>query len=989
MWAPLGESRIQRRVGLGLACLALVALAVALSRNRGDSDAASMWISAVSAFVAVCAFAVDFVRGSADTDPGPQGDRRQRAADALAEAVREQWTAEAQLRRLQDPEPLGVHWSRVGPPLADHRRNVRQGQGQGQGQWEWQGRLLPAPRDGARRPVRIVEAFTAIPSGRLVVLGGPGAGKTILAVQFVLGVLAARQPGGPVPVFISLANWDPRSVGLREWLAERLAAEYRPLATASRTGTGTLARELVDAGLVLPVLDGLDELPGPARVKAVRRLNSELGERLAVLLTCRSADWEQAVRDGDVLTSAEVVRLRPPDFSAVRTYLERTAPPGADGSTRWTPILRRPSAQLTEALRTPLMVALARTVYGDRSDDPAELLDSERFPTAERIEEHLLDAFVPASFGDEPDDGRTGGPGSGPGSHSWPPEAAHRWLCHFARDLERRGTGRLAWWELGDAMPRVLRVVGPACFTLLATVALLSPLVRYGDRLAADWDTGLSVVMHLTGFLLGTCFGLAFLLPPTERSRQGLRPLLRLAGTVIAAFAVTGAGLGLLAPPIFGVALGMVRTPELTHLLNGLNTGVLFPLIFAVAGLPRRPLPLSLPWAGSPRAQAAVRLVGGAFACGGVGLFVSSLAGADSDAVWRLLPPVTCLVAGLFLYRAGLRRAERQAGVHGAHHRVLSRFGTGMARGFCVCLLVGVSAFTVMGAVVGAFAAYELGAAKAPADGEVIGGWRADTTDGGRALTSLGRYRGELLYREGVTRPLAVPVGAGFGRYGQPHHPFYEVIRVRTENGQPMLRTADGRAADVRNVVLGMPGRAQLWLARRDAADIVADSVMPLAGIGVLFGVVGGCASGVYRALNMSSDVIRSTGPRSTLRTDRSATFVRAAIVSVVAGGVCLVLISALGRDGFPATVHTQLWLPLGTSALALSAWGRLGVTRIWLAVTGRAPWRLMGFLEEAHRRGVLRQSGAHYEFRHLRLQQRLAGARDRTGVPRDPSLIP
>ncbi|MGW0332294.1 hypothetical protein ACWD0J_10560 [Streptomyces sp. NPDC003011] len=77
--------------------------------------------------------------------------------------------------------------------------------------------------------------------------------------------------------------------------------------------------------------------------------------------------------------------------------------------------------------------------------------------------------------------------------------------------------------------------------------------------------------------------------------------------------------------------------------------------------------------------------------------------------------------------------------------------------------------------------------------------------------------------------------------------------------------------------------------------------------------------------------------------------------------------------------------MQVGTNALALSAWGRLGAARIWLAVTGRAPWRLMGFLAEAHRRGVLRQSGAHYEFRHLRLQERLAATETAdagTGVP-------
>lgn len=38
-----------------------------------------------------------------------------------------------------------------------------------------------------------------------------------------------------------------------------------------------------------------------------------------------------------------------------------------------------------------------------------------------------------------------------------------------------------------------------------------------------------------------------------------------------------------------------------------------------------------------------------------------------------------------------------------------------------------------------------------------------------------------------------------------------------------------------------------------------------------------------------------------------------------------------------------------------------------------RLPWPLMGFLADAHRRGVLRRAGAIYQFRHIELQHRLA----------------
>ena len=42
----------------------------------------------------------------------------------------------------------------------------------------------------------------------------------------------------------------------------------------------------------------------------------------------------------------------------------------------------------------------------------------------------------------------------------------------------------------------------------------------------------------------------------------------------------------------------------------------------------------------------------------------------------------------------------------------------------------------------------------------------------------------------------------------------------------------------------------------------------------------------------------------------------------------------------------------------------------------GGLPWRLLAFLEDAHRRGVLRRSGAYYRFRHAELQEYLAGRR-------------
>jgi hypothetical protein len=58
---------------------------------------------------------------------------------------------------------------------------------------------------------------------------------------------------------------------------------------------------------------------------------------------------------------------------------------------------------------------------------------------------------------------------------------------------------------------------------------------------------------------------------------------------------------------------------------------------------------------------------------------------------------------------------------------------------------------------------------------------------------------------------------------------------------------------------------------------------------------------------------------------------------------------------------------------LGFTAWGHWVVlTRGWLAIRRRIPFHIVTFLEDAHQRGVLREAGAVYQFRHARLQERL-----------------
>jgi predicted lipid-binding transport protein (Tim44 family) len=91
-------------------------------------------------------------------------------------------------------------------------------------------------------------------------------------------------------------------------------------------------------------------------------------------------------------------------------------------------------------------------------------------------------------------------------------------------------------------------------------------------------------------------------------------------------------------------------------------------------------------------------------------------------------------------------------------------------------------------------------------------------------------------------------------------------------------------------------------------------------------------------------------------------------LVGGLMGGLVFGLVGGLGFGlGFGLGVGL-VW------ASSLTAWVRFLIARCGHAVRRHLPWRLMSFLADAHqKRGVLRQAGAVYQFRHVDLQRRLA----------------
>ncbi|PJJ05549.1 NACHT domain-containing protein [Streptomyces sp. 2333.5] len=217
---------------------------------KSVENAVNLVSAAVGLVVGLASLAVSWL--------GYRADRRQHASglpltgvvDEFAVAVRAQWEAEARTRRLNDPYPLPVSWAPAEPayrPDAD-----------------------AAALSGT--DADITDVFDRVPGGRLLVLGEPGAGKTMLLVRLLLGLIERRAPG--LPVIFPLASWDPSDQDLVDWLADRLTTDHPALAVpAPGQDQGapavSRARALLDRRLILPLLDGFDELPRHLRAAAL------------------------------------------------------------------------------------------------------------------------------------------------------------------------------------------------------------------------------------------------------------------------------------------------------------------------------------------------------------------------------------------------------------------------------------------------------------------------------------------------------------------------------------------------------------------------------------------------------------------------------------------------------------------------------------------------------------------------------------------------
>jgi uncharacterized protein YjbI with pentapeptide repeats len=497
------------------------------------------------------------------------------------------------MRRLNDPSPLVVSWAPADPSLTDPWESLTRLADSGA--W-WPapppaGTWAAGPDDLAGEGGDLVNALARVPTGRLVVLGERGAGKTMLMVRLVLDLLARRGDGCPVPILACMASWNPVGQDLRDWLGTQLLADYPALAATPPPGVdeSTRAAALLASGLILPVLDGLDEVPEGLGGLAISRINDALRPGEQLVMTCRSQQYRNAIRPEDgaevILRGAAAVHLRPLDADAVRGYLCDDAA-GPVAKARWDPVLAVLGAETPtgQVLRTPLMVGLANAIYNPRPGEPAGALRNPAelcnpdLADQTAVESLLFDAFIPSTYRHD-------------SAGRWKAQDAEKWLVFLARHLEHKlNSPDLAWWQLRQAvLPRGIAI------RAAPSPGLPSSIGQFIAGALASWQfiyaVGISI---LAGTVAGTDGG----------------PVKGLV-TVLFTWLVAGLGTGIwralksvpgdlatAASP--GVALARDRPAAL---VLWLGSAVALGLAGALTASPWRP---AVPFADSPWASAAV-----------------------------------------------------------------------------------------------------------------------------------------------------------------------------------------------------------------------------------------------------------------------------------------------------------------------------------------------------------------------------------------------
>ncbi|MFB2936447.1 NACHT domain-containing NTPase [Aerosakkonemataceae cyanobacterium BLCC-F154] len=213
-------------------------------------------------------------------------------------------------------------------------------------------------------------------SGKLLILGSQGGGKTTTLLELAQDLVEIAQANfeQPVPVILNLGTWKNNKQSIPDWLIAEIKAKYElPLNSI---------KLLVNNQLISPLLDGLDELDLGQQELCLRAINQWLNSenRPKNMAVCTKLEDYKKCRTKLRLHGATF--LHPLHEQQIQKYLV-----GCRSKELWEVLKEEP--QFLELAKNPLLLNIMILAYEELLIQAWKRLNSDR----ER-REYLLNAFV-------------------------------------------------------------------------------------------------------------------------------------------------------------------------------------------------------------------------------------------------------------------------------------------------------------------------------------------------------------------------------------------------------------------------------------------------------------------------------------------------------------------------------------------------------------------------------------------------------------------
>ena len=176
-----------------------------------------------------------------------------------------------------------------------------------------------------RKTVRdpLVSTAQAIPqifhdvSEKLLILGAPGSGKTVLLLELAKALLQAADNdlSQSVPVVFNLSSWAISRRPLNDWLADELQRNYGVDARQARLWIGSDS--------IIYLLDGLDEVAGHLREDCLNASNAFITTPMQIVICSRISEYETLSAK---LNTHNAIELLPLDRRQVGDAISRHLP---------------------------------------------------------------------------------------------------------------------------------------------------------------------------------------------------------------------------------------------------------------------------------------------------------------------------------------------------------------------------------------------------------------------------------------------------------------------------------------------------------------------------------------------------------------------------------------------------------------------------------------------------------------------------------------